>query len=311
MIARKTRRHIFSSIASLLLCIASFSSFSMDLEEVKKRGVLRHLGVSYANFVSYIGQNDFQYLSGLDVELMQGFAKSLGVEYQYVPAEWTNVFGKLTGQNTQFTNNQLVFGESMPIEGDIIANGVTILEWRAQVADFSDDYFPSGVWLIAKSNSSMRPIRPSGELQQDIAQVKTLMRGKDVLAMEQSCLDPNLYNLYETGANIILPVKQRKLNEMVPAVLNSDAESTLLDVPDTLIALEKWPGEIKVIGPVSEDQRMAAVFRKESPKLRHAFNQYLSKIRSDGTYEQLVEKYYPSVFYFYGDYFKGNSQSQL
>jgi ABC-type amino acid transport substrate-binding protein len=283
----------------------------MDLDEVKKRGVLRHLGVSYANFVSYIDQNDFQYLSGLDVEIMQGFAHSLGVDYQYVPADWTNVFGKLTGQNAQFTNNKLVYGESTQIEGDIIANGVTILEWRAQIADFSDDYFPSGVWLVAKSNSSMKPIRPSGEIKQDIVQVKTLMRGKDVLAMEHSCLDPNLYNLYETGANIILPVQQRKLNEMVPAVLNSDAESTLLDVPDTLIALEKWPGEIKVIGPVSEDQRMGAVFRKESPKLRHAFNQYLSKIRKDGTYEQLVEKYYPSVFYFYGDYFKDNSQSQL
>ncbi|GMQ46820.1 transporter substrate-binding domain-containing protein [Vibrio sp. 10N] len=307
----KLHRKTLGMAVVFSLSLASSLSFSMDLDEVKKRGVLRHLGVSYANFVSYIDQNDLQYLSGLDVEIMQGFAKSLDLEYQYVPADWNNVFGKLTGQNTQFTNNQLVFGEKTPIEGDVIANGVTILEWRTQIADFSDDYFPSGVWLIAKSDSAMKPIHPSGEISQDIAQVKTLMRGKDVLAMEHSCLDPNLYNLYETGANIILPVEQRKLNEMVPAVLNSDAESTLLDVPDTLIALEKWPGQIKVIGPVSEDQRMGAVFRKESPKLRQAFNQYLLKIRKDGTYEQLVEKYYPSVFYFYGDYFKDNSQSQL
>lgn len=34
-----------------------------------------------------------------------------------------------------------------------------------------------------------------------------------------------------TGANIILPERARKLNEMVPAILNQDAESTLLDVP--------------------------------------------------------------------------------
>ncbi|GAM55697.1 extracellular solute binding protein scrB [Vibrio ishigakensis] len=99
------------------------------------------------------------------------------------------------------------------------------------MVDFSDDYFPSAVWLVARSDSSLTPIKPSGSIEQDIVSVKELMRGRDVLAMEQTCLDPNLYNLSVTGANIILPERARKLNEMVPAILNQDAESTLLDVP--------------------------------------------------------------------------------
>ncbi|MEH6451847.1 MAG: transporter substrate-binding domain-containing protein, partial [Psychromonas sp.] len=102
---------------------------------------------------------------------------------------------------------------------------------------------------------------------------------------------------------IILPIRERKLNEMVPAILNEDAESTLLDVADTLIALEKWPGEIKVIGPVSEDQRMAVAFNKKTPELRKAFNLYLKQIKADGSYNKLVQKYYPAVFYFYPDFF--------
>lgn len=130
------------------------------------------------------------------------------------------------------------------------------------------------------------------------------MSGQHVLAMEDSCLDPNLYNLYGKNIDMILPTRKRNLNEMVPAILNKDAENTLLDVADTLIALEKWPGQIKVIGPVSESQKMAAGFRKSSPKLREAYNQYLTIIKSDGTYQHLVEKYYPSVFDFYHDYFK-------
>ncbi|MGF1748330.1 transporter substrate-binding domain-containing protein [Vibrio cionasavignyae] len=300
-----------AALATVALTFFSSALLADDLEEIQKRGVLRHLGVSYANFVSYIDQNDFQYLTGLDVEIVQGFAESIGVEYQYVPAQWNNVFGKLIGQDAQFTNNALTLGKQVPIEGDLIANGVTILEWRTQIADFSTDYFPSAVWLIAKTESDLRPIQPSGSSVKDIVQVKKLMRGKDVLAMEHSCLDPNLYQLYDTGANIILPEQQRKLSEMVPAVLNSNAESTLLDVPDTLIALEKWPGEIKVIGPVSEEQRMAAVFRKDSPNLRIEFNKYLSKIKKDGSYNKLVEKYYPSVFYFYEGYFTEGSKPKL
>uniref|UniRef100_UPI002557B174 transporter substrate-binding domain-containing protein n=1 Tax=Vibrio parahaemolyticus TaxID=670 RepID=UPI002557B174 len=68
------------------------------------------------------------------------------------------------------------------------------------------------------------------------------------------------------------------------------------------------PGEIKVIGPVSENQKMAVAFRKNSPELREAFDRYLDSIKKDGTYEKLVKKYYPSIYYFYNDYFLEDSK---
>ncbi len=222
-----------------------------------------------------------------------------------MPAKWSNVIVKLTGQEASVIDNKVSYGAQRPVEGDMIASGMTVLPWRTHLVDFSDDYFPSAVWLISRSDSDLQPIQPSDSLEEDIGMVKTLLKGRDVLAMEYSCLDPKLYNLYATGANVILPERERKLNEMVPAILNNDADSTLLDVADTLIALEKWPGEIKVIGPISEEQIMAAAFRKDSPELRQAFNQYLAKIKQDGTYHTLIQKYYPSVYNFYGDYFNG------
>ncbi|WP_241796536.1 transporter substrate-binding domain-containing protein [Vibrio rumoiensis] len=289
-----------------IVSVSSQQVIARDLVDIQKDGVLRHIGVPYANFISYIHTGEFESVTGLDVEIMQGFAQSLGLKYQYVPANWNNMIGKLTGEDTQFTHNKIVTGKKVKVEGDIVANGVTILDWRKQLIDFSNDYFPSAVWLVSRSDSDLRPIRPSGSLDEDIRVVKELMGGRNVLALEHSCLDPNLYDLYATDANIILPKQERNLNEMVPAILNNDAESTILDVADTLIALEKWPGQIKVIGPISEDQKMAAGFRKDSPELRKAFNDYLSKIKKDGSYQQLVEKYYPSVFDFYNGYFTGN-----
>jgi len=107
----------------------------------------------------------------------------------------------------------------------------------------------------------------------------------------------------ETKANIRLPDNKLNLNEMAPAVLNREAESTLLDVPDALIALEKWPGQLKVIGPISNYQVMGAGFRKNSPALLVAFNSYLNKIRRDGSYNRMVKEYYPSVFFYYADFF--------
>ncbi|KHT63820.1 ABC transporter substrate-binding protein [Photobacterium gaetbulicola] len=309
--AKHYLRCLLVATATAMGAMLSSLALAGDLAEIKERGVIRHIGVPYANFVSYIKTDDFESLSGLDVEIVKGFAEFLGVKYEYVPAQWNDVVGKLTGQDALYLNNRIELGDKVSIQGDIIANGATVLDWREELVDFSVDYFPSAVWLVARADSSLTPIEPTGDINKDINIVKDLIDNKDVLAMEHSCLDPNLYNLYETGANIILPEPGRKLNEMVPAILNNDAETTLLDVADTLIALEKWPGDIKVIGPISQDQRMAAAFRKNSPELRHAFNEYLTKIRNDGTYHKLIEKHYPSVFYFYGDYFSKSNEADL
>ena len=69
-------------------------TFAGDLADVKQRGVLRHLGVPYANFVTGAGD-------GMDVELMKGFAGYLGVRYEYVPTSWKDVIGDLTGKKSQ------------------------------------------------------------------------------------------------------------------------------------------------------------------------------------------------------------------
>lgn len=271
--------------------------FSYDLEDVKKNGELRHLGIPYANFIT--GSGD-----GLDVEVMKGFAKHLNVEYKFISTSWANIFGHLNGQNVKYSENGIQLLDKKPIIGDVIASGMTILDWRKEIVDFSIPTFPSGVWLVARSDSTLNPIKPTKSLLKDISIVKSNLSGKSVLAIENTCLDPRLYNLKDSKAEIIIQPQEVKLNELIPAIINNNAETTLLDVPDALIALEKWPGEIKVIGPISEKQRMAVAFRKSSPLLLTEFNKYFKKIKENGTYDKLVEKYYPDVFYYYGDFFK-------
>ena len=78
----------------------------------------------------------------------------------------------------------------------------------------------------------------------------------------------------------------------------------LLDVPDALVALRKWPGKIKVLGPLSPMQGMAVGFSPESPELRAEFEKYFAAIKRDGTYRKIVEKYYPLVLAYFPDFFK-------
>ena len=166
-----------------------------DLPEILQRGELRHLGVPYANFVT--GSGD-----GLDVDLMKLFAQHLGVRYRYVQTSWPEVLADLTGEKIRPKGDEVeVLGE-VPIKGDIVANGLTILAWREKVVDFSTPVFPTRVWLIARADSSLKPIKPSGHIDKDIGAVKALLRGGKVLGKLDTCLDPRFYRLEEVGANV-------------------------------------------------------------------------------------------------------------
>ncbi|MDD2500895.1 MAG: transporter substrate-binding domain-containing protein [Geobacter sp.] len=285
-------------LAATLLVVLSMGGLAAadDLAQVKERGVLRHLGIPYANFVT--GSGD-----GLEVELTQKFAEHLGVKYEFVKTEWSTVIQDLTGKKVKPKGTEIeIIGEA-PVKGDMIATGFTILPWREKAVDFSLPTFPSQIWLIARADSKIRPIKPSHSIEKDVAASKALMKGRSVLSMENTCLDPRLYNLAATGAKVICTKGQ--LNDMAPALLKGDAELTILDVPDALIALQKWPGKLKIIGPVSDKQQMAPAFAKDSPKLREAYNQFLAKVRKDGTYLRLINKYYPTARSFFPDFFKG------
>jgi ABC-type amino acid transport substrate-binding protein len=286
---------------ALLWVTAAFAAaVAGDLSEVKARGVLRHLGMPYANFVT--GSGD-----GLDVEVIERFAAYLGVKYEYVETDWNHVIGDLTGDVVKPAGDKVKVTGHVPVRGDLIANGLTMLPWREQVVDYSVPTFPSGVWLIARAGSPMSPVEGSGSPAADVSAVKTMLRGRQVLAMKNTCLDPDLYRLQETGARVVLYTRSTNLNEMVPAILQDSAEATLLDVPNALIALDKWPGKIKVIGPVSAPQWMGVAFRKSSPELRTAFNAFFEQLWRDGTYLALVKKYYPTVITCFGDFFDSST----
>lgn len=280
-----------------LLCTALLwgtPSPARDLDAIRQAGVLRHLSVPYANFNTGDGH-------GLDVELMQRFAASLGVRYEYVATDWKTVIPDLIGKQVKAKGDDAVLLDDAPIKGDVIATGLTVLPWRQKVLDYSTPTFPTQVWLIAVAKSSMQPIVPTGSVAKDIDAVKNMLAGKTVLGKNNTCLAPELYFLAE--ANARTQDFEGGLNDLAPAVINGRAESALLDVPDTLVALSKWPGQIKVLGPVSEPQEMGVGFSKDSPRLKAAFEAFYAQIWRDGTYRAMVEKYYPDVFSYFPDFF--------
>jgi ABC-type amino acid transport substrate-binding protein len=265
-----------------------------DLDAVRTRGVLRHLGVPYANFVT--GGGD-----GFDVELVRRFAAHLGVRYEYVETSWAEALPDLTGRRVSPATRELEAAEAVPVRGDLFAGGLTILPWRTRVVSFSSPVFPTQVWLVARAGSPLAPIVPSGRLGADIEAVRALVSGRSVLGVPGTCLDPSLYGLEKTRARL-LP-RDARLDEVAPRLIQGDAETALLDVADAMLALQKFPGALKVIGPVSERQRMGVAFRRGAPQLRAAFDAFLDGIRRDGTYDRMVAAYFPEAPVVFPEFF--------
>jgi ABC-type amino acid transport substrate-binding protein len=284
---------LFSSLLGLLFAT---SSWAVDLAEIKQRGEIRHIGIRYANFVTGAGD-------GLDVELMQGFAKRIGVSYKLVYSDFYSVIHDLLGKEAVRKDGNVTLEGDYPVKGDVISTGFTMLPWREAVLLYSEPTLPSQVLLVAPADSELKPIEDGADLAADIASTRKIIGSKSVLVMERTCLDPTNYGLANVGIDLKAYNKSANLNEMVPAMLNKEAELTLLDVPDAILDLRKWAGKIKILGPISDRQMLATAFPKDAPALRDEFNAYLHDIKASGVYDRLVDKYYPGIRRFFPEYF--------
>jgi glutamine transport system substrate-binding protein len=125
-----------------------------------------------------------------------------------------------------------------PVRGDIIATGFTVLPWRQAVLLYSEPTFPSQILLVAPARSPLQPIKGSKDRVADIRETRALIGKMRVLVIERTCLDPANYGLKGVGIDLKAYTKSANLNERIPALLNREAELTLLDVPDAILDLK-------------------------------------------------------------------------
>lgn len=90
--------------------------------------------------------------------------------------------------------------------------------------------------------------------------------------------------------------RHRQRSDTIPAPRKLDAATTLPDESDALVTLEHWPGGIKVPGPISAQQQMAAAFDPAAERLRSACNAYRAAIVADGSDRERVKRHVPAAF---------------
>jgi ABC-type amino acid transport substrate-binding protein len=201
---------------------------------------------------------------GFDVDLIEEMASRLGLEVDWVRADFDTIFTAVAGG-----------------EFDAVAAASTITEEREQVVDFSDPYYNSRQSLVV--NTTETP---------DIAGVADIGEG-DVIGVQRGTTGKAWAedNLVPQGAEVrtfgAAPAAFQDLAAGgVTAVVNDEPSSA-----EIIMDLEG----LEIVEAIDTDEKYGFAFSPENPELRDAMNQALAEVIADGTYQTIFEQYFPGV----------------
>lgn len=201
---------------------------------------------------------------GFDVDLAEEIASRLGLEVQWVTANFDTIFTAVDAG--QF---------------DMVAAAATITEERLGTVDFSDPYFNSRQGFTV--NTDKTP---------DIASTSDLGEG-DVVGVQKGTTGKSWAeeNLAPQGVEI-------KTFDSAPDAF-SDLEAgnivgVINDEGSSIAEAESRVG-LEVVEAIDTEEKYGFAFSKDNPELTEAVNAALAEIVADGTYESIFKEWFPDL----------------
>ena len=159
---------------------------------------------------------------------------------------------------------------------EIAIAGVTITDERAEIVDFSDPYYDSGLQIIVRADND------SVETVEDLAGVSVATR------IGSTSYDYLQETLGEDADIVPYPGN----SDMYMALLGRNVDAAFYDAPNVAyFSQTRGEGRTKVVGPLYEGQQYGIVFHKGSEWVEPT-NKALAEMREDGTYDEIYEKWF-------------------
>lgn len=193
---------------------------------------------------------------GFDIDLAQEIANDLD---RKLVVEEMNFDGLITALQTG--------------KIDIIAAGMSVTEDRAKSVNFSDSYYLANQMIIVKKDNQT-------------IQTRDDLKGKKI--------GVQLGTTGDTMVDEIAEVEKVQFSA-VPAVLqelrSGRIDAAVLDnAPADMYV--KTTSDLKILDQKLSEEYYALALRKEDTNLLAAVNSTIERVKSDGTYERLIEKHF-------------------
>ncbi|MDR5898882.1 transporter substrate-binding domain-containing protein [Halomonas vilamensis] len=196
---------------------------------------------------------------GFDMDIINEIAERAGFDVNLTTMEFAGIIPAIQ------TGNQ-----------EIAIAGVTITEERAEVVDFSDPYYDSGLRIIVRADND------------DIETIEDLA-GRSVATRIGSTSYDFLQEELGDDADI---TPYPAMSDIYMALLGRNVDAAFYDAPNvSYFAQTRGEGRAKVVGPLYEGQQYGIVFHKGSEWLEPT-NEALAAMREDGTYDEIYQTWF-------------------
>ena len=231
----------------------------MPFEMIDKRSGLRQKEIRHGGFRRKGRQLS---LIGFDIDMGIEMAKALGVKPVFVDTLWPSIIPALN------------LGRF-----DIIFGGMSVTESRKQKVDFADPFMTVGqtVLLNAKHKKAVKSYK-------DLNDPKFVVVSKPGTTGEEAVKKMIPKATYET-VNTEIDGAQR--------VLEGKADAFIYDLPFNAVFIAMHPSDqlIFLDKPFTKEP-IAWAMRKNDPDFLKFSNDFLSKIKADGSYDKIYNKWF-------------------
>ncbi len=216
--------------------------------------------LDYPPFESIKGGNEV----GFDVELTEEIAARLGLEVEWIVANFDTIFTAVAGG--QF---------------DMVAAASTITPEREETVDFSIGYFNSRQALVV--NTSETPDLASTD-QLEAGDVVGVQKGTTGEDWAKDNLVPNGVELQTFSSS----------PDGLRALEGGGMTAFIADEPFVAEVVKGLPS-LAVVQGIETNEIYGLAFSPENPELTDAVNIVLAEIIADGTYVTIYDKWFPGA----------------
>lgn len=196
-------------------------------------------------------------LTGFDIELVEAVAQKMGKKVEWTSIDFKGLIPGLVARRF-----------------DMAVSAIYITEERKKVVDFTDSYYPGGlVMLVKKDNSTIAS-------PEDLAgkKVSVQVGTKSVAYLQEKF--PNVER-----------VEVEKNQEMFSLVEIGRVDAAVTGKPAAKLFAKSRP-TVKVVDKQLTVEEYGMAVRKDLPELTKELNAALAKVKADGTYDKLVQKWF-------------------
>lgn len=248
------RRYLLKALVCLVVSLGTPWSLEAGpaLDKIKKRGSLQ-IGVEpgFLPFEMLTPKNEWV---GFDVEMMQAFAKTLGVKAEFMSTKWDGIIpGLMAGKY------------------DLIASGMTITPERAKVVLFSKPYYDAGLKILIPK-----------KFQGQIKNLADLDQAKYQVLVKLGTTGDIFASKHLTKAKIL---RMDSEADAAQSVVLGRGDAFIYDKPYMEIYSSGQKAKVVLLPELLSSESFGLAARKADQDLIDAFNSFLDGWKASGGYD--------------------------